>query len=162
MNPRATLQIAPLAAVLAAGCASFESLKPGMPAQQVESRVGAPADIRKAGDGSEVWEYPLGPLGRQTYMVTVGADHSVKAVRQVMSDEYFAKVTKGMSRDEVRDLLGRPGEISTFPARNEEVWTWRYLAQNPMLFHVMFDRGTGTVRSTLRLEEILFMDDDSG
>src|SRR5882672_1291475 len=93
------------------GCGAA-SIKTGMDEMQVQARMGKPETVRKNSDGSQTWEYPNGPLGRQTYMVTVGADHSVKAVRQVLSDEYFAKVTKGMSRDEVRDLLGRPGERS--------------------------------------------------
>jgi hypothetical protein len=58
----------------------------------------------------------------------------------------------------VRQILGRPGEVSIFPARNEEVWSWRYQQVNPMFFNVMFDRSSGTVRTTLRQEEILWMD----
>jgi outer membrane protein assembly factor BamE (lipoprotein component of BamABCDE complex) len=114
--------------------------------------------VRKNPDGTETWEYPTGPLGRQTYMVTLGSDHAVKEIHQVMSEEYFSQVRQGMSRDEVRRLLGKPGEVSFFKARDEEVWSWRYLQQNPMYFNVMFDRNSGTVRTTLRQEEILWMD----
>jgi outer membrane protein assembly factor BamE (lipoprotein component of BamABCDE complex) len=92
--------------------------------------------------------------------VTVGSDHAVKDVRQVLSDEYFAQVRPGMSRDQVRRLLGKPGDVSVFTARDEEVWSWRYQQQNPMFFNVMFDRSAGTVRTTQRLEEILFLDQD--
>jgi hypothetical protein len=48
-----------------------------------------------------------------------------------------------------------------FSARDEEVWSWRYLQGNPMFFNVLFDRSAGTVRSTQKLEEILVMDHDS-
>jgi hypothetical protein len=41
-----------------------------------------------------------------------------------------------------------------FRARDEEVWSWRYLEQNPMFFNVLFDRSTGTVRITQRQEEV--------
>ena len=149
-----------MAALLAAGCASFESLKPGMPAQQVQDRVGAPAEVWKSSEGGETWEYPLGPSGRQTYMVDLGPERSVLAVRQVLSDESFSRVQPGMSRDEVRRLLGRPTQVVSFPRKNEEVWTWRYLAHaTPMLFHVGFDTSSGTVRTMQSLEEIMFMDD---
>ena len=148
-----------VAALLAAGCASFESLKPGMPAQQVRDRVGAPAEVWKS-DGGETWEYPLGPSGRQTYMVDLGPDRSVLAVRQVLSDESFSRVKPGMSREEVRRLLGRPAQVASLPRKNKEVWTWRYLANaTPMLFHVGFDSSSGTVRTIQSLEEIMFMDD---
>jgi len=141
-----------------AGCANFSTLPAGTPSQQVQAKHGAPGTVWKNPDGSEVWEYPYGPLGRQTFMVTLGTDRAVREVHQVLSEEYFSKVRAGMSRDEVRRLLGAPGEITTFEARSEEVWSWRYHEQNPMFFNVLFDRSAGTVRTTLRLEEILFMD----
>jgi len=125
---------------------------------QVQARLGKPDTVRKNSDGSQVWEYPTGPAGRQTYMVKVGADRSVTDVRQVLSDPYFAQVKPGMSREEVRQILGRPGDVWMFPARDEEVWSWRYQQVNPMFFNVMFDRSSGTVRSTLKQEEILWMD----
>lgn len=148
-----------LAASLA-GCANFTAVTSGMPAQQVQAKLGAPETVRKNSDGSEVWEYPGGPFGRQTYMVTVGADRTVREVHQVLNDEYFSRVRAGMSRDEVRRLLGRPAEIMVFGARDEEVWSWRYQQQNAMFFNVLFDRSAGTVRTTQRLEEILLMDRD--
>jgi hypothetical protein len=155
--PRAL--ILAFSAVALCGCGAA-TVKTGMDEMQVQARMGKPETVRKNTDGSQTWEYPGGPLGRQTYMVTVGADHSVKEVRQVMSDEYFSKVTKGMSRDEVRQILGRPGEVWTFGARDEEVWSWRYYQVNPMFFNVTFDRPAGTVRTTQKLEEILFLDQD--
>ena len=157
--PKARLSL-PLLALAAslAGCASFTAVPSGMPAQQVQAKLGTPETVRKNADGSEVWEYPGGPLGRQTYIVTLGSDRAVREAHQVLSEEYFSKVRAGMSRDEVRKLLGKPGEIMVFGARDEEVWSWRYQQQNPMFFNVLFDRSSGTVRTTQRLEEILFMD----
>jgi len=156
--PRA-LMVLSFAALTA--CAGVSPVTSGMDETQVQARMGKPETVRKNSDGSETWEYPGGPLGRQTYMVTVGSDHAVKNVRQVLSEEYFSQVKSGMSREDVRQLLGRAGEISMFGARDEEVWSWRYLQGNPMFFNVLFDRSAGTVRSTQRLEEILIMDHDS-
>ena len=159
--PKAALNLLLLAlAASLAGCANFAAVSSGMPAQQVQAQLGTPETVRKNADGSEVWEYPGGPLGRQTYMVTVGSDRAVREAHQVLSEEYFSKVQAGMSRDEVRRLLGRPGEIMVFRARDEEVWSWRYQQQNPMFFNVLFDRSAGTVRTTQRIEEIIFMDHD--
>ena len=159
--PKASLSLLLLAlAACLAGCANLTAVASGMPAQQVQAKLGAPETIRKNADGSEVWEYPGGPLGRQTYMVTLGSDRAVQAVHQVLNDEYFSRVRAGMSRDEVRRLLGKPGEIMVFGARDEEVWSWRYQQQNPMFFNVLFDRTAGTVRTTQRIEEILYLDHD--
>ena len=154
-----SLVLLALAATLAAS-ADLTAVTSGMPAQQVQAKLGAPETVRKNSDGSEVWEYPGGPLGRQTYMVTLGSDRAVREAHQVLSEEYFSKVHAGMSKDEVRRLLGKPGEIMVFGARDEEVWSWRYQQQNPMFFNVLFDRSAGTVRTTQRLEEILLMDRD--
>lgn len=157
--PRTLLTLS-LAAPLVWGCAAVSPVAPGMDEMQVQARMGKPETVRKNADGSQVWEYPTGPAGRQTYMIGVGADKSVKDVRQVLSDEYFARVRPGMSRDDVRQILGKPGIVSNYPARDEEVWTWRYQQVNPMFFNVLFDRASGTVRTTQKQEEILWMDQD--
>jgi hypothetical protein len=151
------LALISLAAVSLWGCA-LSPAQLGMDETQVQARMGKPETVRKGTDGSQIWEYPTGPAGRQTYMVSIGPDHQVRDVRQVLSEPYFAKVTSGMSRDEVRDILGRPGQVWLFPARDEEVWSWRYQEVNPMFFNVMFDRTSGTVRTVQRQEEILWMD----
>jgi len=140
--------------LLASGCANFSAISPGDSALTVEARVGAPGTVWKSADGSEVWEYPMGPAGVQTFMIDVGTDHAVQAVRQVLREEYFSKVVAGMSRDDVRRLLGRPKEVWYFPSRDEEVWVWRYLEINYRFFNVLFDRTAGTVRTTLRLDEV--------
>jgi hypothetical protein len=145
---------------LLAGCQNFAGIVPGTKSSELVQRFGKPDAVWRNSDGSETWEYLQGPLGRQTYIVTLGMDHAVREVRQVLSDEYFAKVTIGMSRDDVRRLLGKPNEIVVFPARNEEVWSWRYEEQDAMLFHVLFDRNAGTVRTTLREDEGLSQPDE--
>ena len=155
---RRTLPLISLALALSfPGCA-VGPVATGMDEAQVEARMGKPETVRKGADGSQIWEYPYGPAGRQTYMVILGPDHRMSEIRQVLTNEYFAKVTNGMSRDEVRQILGRPGIVSNYPARDEEVWSWRYQEVNPMFFNVMFDRTTGKVRTTQRQEEILWMD----
>ncbi|HLQ01001.1 MAG TPA: hypothetical protein VK143_01740 [Burkholderiales bacterium] len=141
-------------ASLVAGCANFTAISPGDSAHSVEARVGPPAAVWKNADGSEVWEYPQGPQGVQTFMITIDADQSVTEMHQVLSEEYFSKVHAEMSRDEVRRLLGRPKEVWYFPPRDEEVWVWRYLEVNYRFFNVLFDHTSGMVRTTLRLDEV--------
>jgi hypothetical protein len=144
---------AALAALLLAGCANFSSISPGDSVGSVADRVGAPGNVWKNPDGSEVWEYPSGYYGVQAFMIAVGPDQTVREVRQVLSEETFSKVQPGMSREEVHRLLGRPREIWYFPPRDEESWTWRYYDINYRLFSVLFDRTQGTVRTVLRLDE---------
>ncbi len=65
--PKAALSLLIFALVASlGGCANFTAVSSGMPAQQVQAKLGAPETVRKNADGSEVWEYPGGPLGRTT------------------------------------------------------------------------------------------------
>ncbi|HYS57058.1 MAG TPA: outer membrane protein assembly factor BamE [Burkholderiales bacterium] len=141
-------------ALFAAGCASFSAINPGASAQRVETLVGAPASVWKNADGSEVWEYPQGPLGVETYMVTLGSDRAVREVRQVLSDEYISKLHVGMSRDEVRRLLGRPRVIGSSDLNDEEIWSWRYRewGVRNMELYVQFDRPTGSLKKISRFQ----------
>src|SRR5204862_6048197 len=97
-------------ALFAAGCANFAALEPGASAQQVEARAGAPGNVWTNADGSEVWEYPMGPSGVQTFMIDIGPDRAVRAVRQVLKEEYFSKVLAGMCSDDMRRPPGPPKE----------------------------------------------------
>ena len=141
-------------AFLAAGCANFSAISPGDSAQDVEARVGAPGTVWKNGDGSEVWEYPRGPFGVETYMVTLGSDRAVREVRQVLSDETISKLHVGMPRDEVRRLLGRPRDIGFSGLNDEEIWSWRYRESRVrnMELYVQFDRPTGALKGISRFQ----------
>src|SRR5258707_892763 len=153
--PKAALSLLPLAlAASLAGCANFAAVSNGMPAQQVQAKLGAPETVRKNADGSEVWEYPGGPLGRQTYMVTLGSDRAVREAHQVLSEEYFSKLHAGMSRDEVRRLLGRPRDIGFSGLNDEEIWSWRYREARVrnMELYVQFDRPSGALKSISRFQ----------
>ncbi len=136
-----------------AGC-GFNGINPGASDRELRARAGSPAHVWKNPDGTETWEYRYGPTGWTTYMVDVGPDHAVRSVHQVLGDEYFAKVVPGMSRDNVRRLLGGPKEIARYAGANEEVWSWRYKEAGNWyrLFNVAFD-STGAVRRTFRLDD---------
>src|SRR5438093_12040184 len=155
--PKAPLGLLLLLLMLAAslaGCANFTAVSSGMPAQQVQAKLGAPETIRKNADGSEVWEYPGGPLGRQTYMVTLGSDRAVREVHQVLRDETISKLHVGMSRDEVRRLLGRPRDIGFSDSNDEEIWSWRYRewGVRNMELYAQFDRPTGVLKKITRFQ----------
>ena len=149
---RAVLVLFP--ALFAAGCANFAAIEPGASAQQIETLAGAPANVWKNADGSEVWEYPRGPLGVETYMVTLGSDRVVREVRQVLRDETISKLHVGMSRDEVRRLLGRPRDIGFSDLNDEEIWSWRYRewGVRNMELYAQFDRPTGVLKKITRFQ----------
>ena len=153
--PRATPSLLPFAlAASLAGCANFNTVASGMPAQQVQAKLGAPETVRKNADGSEVWEYPRGPFGVETYMVTLGPDRAVREVRQVLSEEYISKLQAGMSREEVRRLVGSPRYVGFSDRTDEEIWSWRYRdwKVRTMDLYVQFDRPTGRLKTVSKFQ----------
>ena len=154
MNTPSSRLLPLLIPALLAGCAGFSAINTGASAQQVETLVGKPANVWKNADGSEVWEYPRGPLGAETYMVTLGPDRGVREVRQVLSDEYISKLHVGMTRDEARRLLGRPRDIGFSDLNDEEIWSWRYRewGVRNMELYVQFDRRTGALKKVTRFQ----------
>ena len=143
--------LAPALALL--GCdLGISQLKPGVStAADVRKVLGEPTFEWREPDGSYTWEFPRGPVGVVTYMIDMGPDQKLKAIRQVLTEEYFAKIRPGMRQDAVRRLIGRPGETMFFPNLQEDVWTWRYeVGSNDVWFlHVHFGVD-GAVKRTAR------------
>lgn len=105
----------------------LKGLTPGVTTeQQIRDQMGQPETERTFTDGSKRLEYPRGPQGLNTYMVDIGPDGKLVAVTQVLTAENFAKVRPGMTDDEVRRLLGKPGEIAVYPLKPETVWSWKW------------------------------------
>ncbi len=158
MDHRPSLRLAAVA-LLVAGCAALgpPSFAPGTAMSDVESRMGKPGNVVKAPDGDTVWQYPSGPVGQTTYMVRFGPDQRTRSVYQALTLGQFAKIQPGVPRDEVRLLLGPPGETMLFSRMNEEVWSYRYQASagDNRIFNVHLDAKTGTVRGTSDQNDLL-------
>lgn len=120
--------------MLLSGCASYSggSLVPGTATQaDVRQLMGEPAAVHKdtGAQAIESWEYPRGPLGRQTYMVRFDGGGKVTAVDQVLTVAQTAKIAWGQAtRDDVRKLLGRAGTV--FPASDGgEMWDYAAMSE---------------------------------
>lgn len=120
----------------------------------VRARFGEPEKIWEAGDmagiplpgaaaapGARTLEYNRQPQGQANYMITIGADGKMSALRQVLSPQNFARVLPGMRMEQVRKMLGKPMKITPYALRQETHYDWRYL--NPpstsRIFTVVFD-----------------------
>lgn len=69
--------VTPALALLVAGCAT-PSIPNGATKAETEAALGKPADVLNAPGGEVVWQYPRGPGGQTTYIVTFGADGRVR------------------------------------------------------------------------------------
>jgi hypothetical protein len=106
----------------------LKGLTPGVSTlDDVRRQMGKPETERVFDNGSRRLEYPRGPQGLNTYMVDIGPDGRLVAITQVLTAESFAKIRIGMSEDEVRQLLGKPGQIAAFRLKKETVWSWKWL-----------------------------------
>jgi hypothetical protein len=129
--------------VLLAGCDArkIAELEEGVATEaDVRSRFGEPAAIYDEPGGARTFEYPRQPEGQRNYMITIGPDGRMSALRQVLKAETFARVAPGMDRAQVRRLLGKPAQVQNYELKQQEVWDWRYLeAGQGRQFAVTFD-----------------------
>ncbi|MCY1560143.1 hypothetical protein D9M68_972480 [compost metagenome] len=81
-----------------------------------------------------------------TWFVTLDAAGRVVRSEQVLTERHFLQINPGMSQDEVRYLLGRPGEVETLGRSRGEVWDYRYENTLCLWFQVEISKER-TVRS---------------
>lgn len=114
----------------------------------VRAKFGEPAAIYTEEGGARTFEYPRQPEGQVNYMITIGADGRMSALRQVVKQDSFAKVLPGLDKAGLRRLLGRPARTQVYELKQEEVWDWRFADnQQNKIFSVTLDRN-GLVQST--------------
>lgn len=134
----------------------------------VRARFGEPEKIWDASDmaslptpgaaaypGARTFEYNRQPAGQVNYMITIGADGKMSALRQVLTPQNFAGVLPGMPVEQVRKMLGKPMKITPYPLKQEMHYDWRYLnpPSTPMIFTVAFDPDLRVVRTMSAEEE---------
>jgi hypothetical protein len=111
-------------------------------------KVWLPADMATlpqpgaaAEPGARTFEYNRQPAGKVNYMITIGADGKMSALRQVLTPQNFAKVLPGMRMEQVRKMLGKPMKVTPFALKQQIEYDWRYLVppNTARIFTVVFD-----------------------
>ena len=135
----------------------------------VRARFGEPEKIWEAADlsapqfppaakapGARTFEYNRQPAGSVNYMITVGSDGKMSALRQVLSPQNFDKVQPGMPMELVRKMLGKPMKVTPYPLQQNTHYDWRYTSppNSAMIFSVVFDRDLRVVSTGSMLEEL--------
>ena len=115
----------------------------------VRARFGQPENIWDGPGGERIFEYNRQPSGHQNYMISIGPDGRMTALRQVLTPATFAKVRPGMMMEEVRRLLGKPMKQTPYALKNEIAWDWRYMEppNTSMLFTVWFSPDYRVLRA---------------
>ena len=149
---RAGLAAALAVVTMLAGCDNqrIKELEEGVSTEMdVRAKFGEPEFVWQEPDGSRTFEYNRQPMGARNYMITIGTDGKMSALRQVLTPQNFAKVQPGMMMEEVRKMLGKPARITPFELKGEVAYDWRYL-ESPnthMVFTVFFDRDYRVLRT---------------
>jgi outer membrane protein assembly factor BamE (lipoprotein component of BamABCDE complex) len=132
-----------LLALLLAGCdpQAIRELEEGLSTEaDVVQRFGQPEHVWQEPGGARTFEYNRQPEGLRNYMITIGPDGIMSALRQVLTPENFARVQAGMDASEVRRLLGQPARQVPYALQEETVWTWKFLEppSQTRAFNVVF------------------------
>jgi outer membrane protein assembly factor BamE (lipoprotein component of BamABCDE complex) len=147
-----TALVAGVGLLALAGCdqQAIKELEEGVATEaDVRARFGEPENIWDAPNGGRTFEYNRQPAGHRNFMITIGPDGRMSALRQVLTPQNFAKVLPGMPMEEVRKLLGKPMKITPFVLKKEVVYDWRYNAppNTSMVFSVYFDNDLRVLRT---------------
>jgi hypothetical protein len=137
-------------ALLACDPKRIRELEEGVSTEaDVRARFGTPENIWDGPGGERVFEYNRQPSGHQNYMISIGPEGKMIALRQVLNPRNFAKVQPGMMMEDVRKLLGKPMKRTPYPLKNEIAWDWRYMQppNTSMVFTVWFDPDYRVVRT---------------
>jgi hypothetical protein len=132
-----------LLALAAAGCdpQRIKELEEGVATEaDVRARFGSRKDLGRARRGAHVRVQPQ-PAGDKNYMITIGPDGKMSALRQVLNPTNFARIQPGMPMEQVRRMLGKPARQTPYELKREIAWDWRYNQppNTPMVFTVCPD-----------------------
>lgn len=147
-----TLLLLSVALLVACDAKRIEKLEEGVATEaDVRQQFGDPVTITEKADGSKIMEYPRQPEGSTNYLITIGADGKMSALRQLLTPANFAKVLPGLGKDEVRKMLGKPAKTQRFALKpDEEIWDWRFIdAGVPKVFSVTFGKDTTVTSSAV-------------
>jgi SmpA / OmlA family len=120
----------------------------------VRAKWGEPAAVYAEPDGSKTLEYPRQPAGQVNYMLAIGTDGKLVAMRQVLKTANFSKIEPGWDKAQVRRLLGLPAKTMRYALKNEEIWDWRFAeTSESKLFSVTFDADGRVKSSAITVDE---------
>ena len=138
--------LALLAGVLLAACdpQAISELEEGVSTEaDVRERFGAPEAVWDGPDGEQIYEYNRQPAGHTNYMISIGADGKMAALRQVLTPNNFARIEPGMAMEDVRRMLGKPMKITSYALKRQIHYDWRYQdgpnTSDAKIFTVVFD-----------------------
>jgi hypothetical protein len=121
----------------------------------VRLKFGEPEKVWEGEGGARIFEYNRQPAGHRNYMITIGADGKMSALRQVLTPANFAKIQPGMMMEDVRKMLGKPMRVVPYELKKEIYYNWRYLDDNgntSKIFSAVMDTNLKVIRTETMLD----------
>ena len=120
----------------------------------VRAKFGEPEKVWDGDGGVRIFEYNRQPAGHINYMIHIGTDGKLLAIRQVLTAANFAKVQPGMMMEDVRKLLGKPMRVVPYPLKKETYYNWRYMEMptTSMVFSAVMDSNMRVLRTETGLD----------
>jgi SmpA / OmlA family len=120
----------------------------------VRAKFGEPEKIWDGEGGVRIFEYNRQPSGHRNYMISIGTDGKMAALRQVLTPQNFAKVQPGMMMEDVRKMLGKPMLVVPYELKKETYYNWRYLdsGNTSMIFSAVMDSNLKVLRTESGLD----------
>jgi hypothetical protein len=153
-NAKKWIGMGVLAALMAlTGCdnQAIVDLEPGNATEaDVRAKFGEPEKVWDGDSGVRIFEYNRQPAGHRNFMIHIGTDGKLIAIRQVLTPANFAKVLPGTSMEDVRRLLGKPGKVVPYELKKETYYSWRYLenaGNTSMIFSAVMDANMRVLRT---------------
>jgi outer membrane protein assembly factor BamE (lipoprotein component of BamABCDE complex) len=126
---------------------------PGSSRADVSAALGEPTERRTGVAGEEVWEYWAGYARRETFIVRFDGNGLVSTANQVLTVAMFDALPRRVAtKDDVRDIVGRPLRRVTYPTG--EVWEYRIydVARRPTKMAVQFGHD-GLLKEISQIQE---------
>ena len=116
----------------------------------VRAKFGEPEKIWDGAGGVRIFEYNRQPAGHVNYMISIGTDGKMSALRQVLTPANFAKVLPGMAMEDLRKMLGKPMRVLRYDLKKETYYSWRYLVDSnntSMIFSAVLNDDLRVLRT---------------
>ncbi len=140
-----------VALLLLSGCATPDSIRPGMSVSETINRIGTPAEEYALPGTPPVRRLAyVGSLHQEVWMVDVDANGRVIGVKQAISMDHFAQIKPG--KDDmmaIRREFGPPWLVQRYSLSGLTAWHYQYLESNwwNLMMSVLFD-ASGVVAKT--------------
>lgn len=131
-----------LTTALCACTPAWQQIQTGQDVSAVVARLGPPKETYRLSDGGRRLLWPTQPMGETTVAATVDAAGKVRDIRQVLTNEEFARAQIGKwTQHDVLQHFGKPERTAYFPLMKRSAWTYRYMDSDVwyMLYSFYFD-----------------------